>query len=55
MTTPEAIAILEAHNLWRRDNTDTSPMQDSQDIGIALDIAIEVLKEREVNPFLELL
>ena len=53
MTTPEAIAILTAHNTWRRGNCENYPMQDPKQIGIALDIAIEVMKEN-ANPFLDL-
>ena len=52
MTTPEAIEILTHHQAWRK-GADTE-MTDIYKLSTAMDIAISVLKEREVNPVLEL-
>ena len=52
MTTPEAIEILGEYQAWRL-GADTEQLSPSVISG-AIEFAISVLKEREVNPFLEL-
>lgn len=47
MTTPQAIKILEAHNKWRQ-GADTQ-MQKPSDITRALEVVIDVLKNRSKN------
>lgn len=44
MTTAEAIAILRAHNAWRR-GAETPP-PDPAEIGRAIDVAIQALEDR---------
>lgn len=46
MTTKEAIEILQQFNDWRRDKNDINQieMPDVTQIGIAIDIAIEVMR-----------
>lgn len=49
MTIEQAAAVLKAHNAWRRDVTDNPPpttrnMQDPEDIGIAIDVAVRELE-----------
>jgi hypothetical protein len=44
VTTSQAIKILEAHNKWRQ-GADT-PMQKPSDITRALEVVIDVLKNR---------
>lgn len=43
----EIIKTLEKFNLWRRDDEGKHPMPDPTAIGIALDKAIETLKQLE--------
>ena len=45
MTLPEAIQILKTHNEWRRGAE--IDMLEPQSIGIAIDVILEYLKERE--------
>lgn len=47
MSLDQAIAILEKHQLWRRDNSvpPKTQMQNPKEIGEALDIAIHLMKE----------
>ena len=51
MDAERAIAVLENHNNWRR-GADI-PMQDPQDIGEAVDIAVSVMKEHGWRPISE--
>jgi len=44
MTLQQAIAILEAHQIWRR-GADT-PMVDMYDLGIAIDVLLKNVKEK---------
>ena len=44
MTLPEAIKLLEAHQLWRRDDTGFAPMQNPTEIGEAIDVALSILR-----------
>lgn len=37
MDTAEAVAVLRAHNEWRRDDTGSLPMGDTLKIGVAID------------------
>ena len=50
MTTPEAIAILGEYQAWRL-GAETEQLSPAVISG-ALEFAISVLKEHEVNPFL---
>ena len=45
----QAIKILEAHNAWRRDESDVNPheMQNPTDIGIAMSMVIKAAKEHQ--------
>lgn len=50
MTIERAAEVLKAHNEWRRDVTDNPPattrnMQDPEDIGIAIDVAVRELEK----------
>jgi len=47
MKLQEAIEILEKHNEWRRDNSvpPKIKMQDSKQLGIAIDVIIKHLKK----------
>lgn len=47
MKLDQAIKTLEAHNQWRRDRSEVNPheMQNPQDVGIAIDVVIEVAKD----------
>ena len=53
MDAERAIAVLENHNNWRR-GADI-PMQDPQDIGEAVDIAVAVMKAQGWRPISEAL
>ena len=46
MDAERAIEVLENHNKWRRGGE--IPMQDPQDIGEAVDIAVAVMKARRL-------
>lgn len=45
MTQKQALEILTLHNKWRR-GSDEIPMQEPEDIGKALEVAIKILKEQ---------
>lgn len=50
MTIERAAEVLKAHNEWRRDVTDNPPattrnMQDPEDIGRAIDVAVRELEK----------
>lgn len=45
MTKKQALEVLEAHNKWRR-GSDEIPMQEPEDIGKALEVAIKALKKQ---------
>lgn len=50
MTIERAAEVLKAHNKWRRDVTDNPPattrnMQDPEDIGNAIDVAVRELEK----------
>ncbi len=47
MDLKQAIKILEAHNRWRR-GEDVEPMVEPNDIGIAIDIVVEYVKNNGV-------
>jgi len=44
MTIPEAITIIKAYNKWRRADEDTE-MPDPKQLGLAIDLAIDTLKQ----------
>ena len=46
MTTEQVIRILKAHNDWRRGITD-NPGSTPKELGEAIDVAIQVLREKE--------
>lgn len=48
MELKQAIWILETHNRWRR-NEDVEPMLAPRDIGIAIDIVVEYVKNNVVS------
>ena len=49
MTTEEAIKIIEAYQLWRRDKNVPSKYEqpDPTELGKAIDLLIEVVKNRK--------
>jgi hypothetical protein len=49
MTTTQAAEILAAHNAWRRRDEDfidqtPIPMQDPKEVGLAIDLAVALLR-----------
>jgi len=48
MTTETAIYILELYNKWRRADEDME-MPDPKQLGLAIDLAIETLKQSKKN------
>ena len=48
MDIKQAIGILETHNRWRR-GEDLEPMLKPRDIGIAIDIVVEYVKNNVVS------
>ena len=47
MDIKQAIGILETHNRWRR-GEDVEPMINPRDIGIAIDLIVEYIKNNGV-------
>ena len=48
MDIKQAIGILETHNRWRR-GEDSEPMLNTKDIGIAIDVVVEYVKNNVVS------
>jgi hypothetical protein len=48
MDIKQAIGILETHNRWRR-GEDSEPMLKPRDIGVAIDIVVEHVKNNVVS------
>tara|TARA_B100000378_G_scaffold13962_1_gene11416 strand:- start:81 stop:221 length:141 start_codon:yes stop_codon:yes gene_type:complete len=46
MKVEEAIKVLTKYNEWRRDDTGEKPMPQPSQIGIAIDVAIQELKNQ---------
>jgi hypothetical protein len=44
MKIDKVIELLEKHNAWRRDQDGVIPMQDTKEIGEAIDEALKILK-----------
>ena len=47
MNIKQAIGILETHNRWRR-GEDVEPMIDPKELGIAIDLVVEYIKNNGV-------
>ena len=48
MDIKQAIGTLETHNRWRR-GEDSEPMLNTKDIGIAIDVVVEYVKNNLVS------